>query len=701
MEFTLYGKKISYSQGIENYNVMYSEFQKYMRDIRNGYVEAYYEKFSNIGQVVTDDNVFNATYIQKGVEKGIQWLIANGVKKYDTKRFMKEYDESCFKRIDLAFMDVSDAYDSIVDELNEKKEYRAERKANRSRWEGGGYGFEGAVKGAAQAGSLNMASGAAHSIVNLVGNAGSSIAASIQKSNMFKDRKIPESFMTAIVDSIDHIADDFARIMIEEENIEMEIPSCESKKLTDYSTILNNIDGGLITGEEIKEYCLEMIEVLPYYERVYKTLLKYYKDPNNELETLSNHFGLQYVSRFKKSEIEDRLGDIDYFNPAEFQKGQKDFLTFAADYGISQQEYIGRFDNLEKEMSTRRRTVDGMVYDTEEEAEEKRRAITGLIDRISGIEGNDREALRRLMEQVKQMNIKSESKYIAFIDHELEEADVRYRTVAGEVYDTLEEAEIARQEAKDIVKPVFDESFETIEAVEQKKNEIASLKTGRLKGKVNDYLSQIVLLIEKQKSILEQPDCLSYETRCKCAEKYYDMEALYNKSTRVHALTPEFRTYYEDVRERYVTVNGTVCVEGKLADDAYYKWIDHARKYKHYIDEKNAEKKSFFGALKNGVTGLVYKNYEPEYNSLTDNGRLPIPNDQMEEKELTARYRMTAEADVPSFGDSIDKSFGSLTGNLEVEKKSLSAKHLWQETEEFTVDEVESIIGVPVNCSSE
>ena len=86
---------------------------------------------------------------------------------------------------------------------------------------------------------------------------------------------------------------------------------------------------------------------------------------------------------------------------------------------------------------------------------------------------------------------------------------------------------------------------------------------------------------------------------------------------------------------------------------------------------------------------------------VTDNGRLPIPNDQMEEKELTARYRMTAEADVPSFGDSIDKSFGSLTGNLEVEKKSLSAKHLWQETEEFTVDEVESIIGVPVNCSSE
>ena len=41
MEFTLYGKKISYSQGIENYNVMYSEFQKYMCDIRNGYVEAY------------------------------------------------------------------------------------------------------------------------------------------------------------------------------------------------------------------------------------------------------------------------------------------------------------------------------------------------------------------------------------------------------------------------------------------------------------------------------------------------------------------------------------------------------------------------------------------------------------------------------------------------------------------------------------
>ena len=90
-----------------------------------------------------------------------------------------------------AFEKIMTKYESIITDQAEMDAYRTARRQNRGRWEGGGFGVGGALKGAATAGALNMASGAAHGAVNLMGKAVSSISAALEKSSIF-DKEVQE-----------------------------------------------------------------------------------------------------------------------------------------------------------------------------------------------------------------------------------------------------------------------------------------------------------------------------------------------------------------------------------------------------------------------------------------------------------------------------------------------------------------------------
>ena len=97
------------------------------------------------------------------------------------------YDEQCldFSEISEALDTIADKYNDIVAEQEAEEEYRAERKANRGRVVGGGFGVSGAIKGMAAAGAMNAISGMGHGIVNAIGNAGSALSASSSKRALY------------------------------------------------------------------------------------------------------------------------------------------------------------------------------------------------------------------------------------------------------------------------------------------------------------------------------------------------------------------------------------------------------------------------------------------------------------------------------------------------------------------------------------
>lgn len=113
----------------------------------------------------------------------------------------------CEKCIDMtsaynAYDAVANSYNRIVADQEDAKAYRADRKVNRGRFVGGGFGTDGAIKGMVTAGSWNLASGAAHSMVNAVGNIGSSIFASSEKKKLYNSASTKKSLLEGLLDSV-------------------------------------------------------------------------------------------------------------------------------------------------------------------------------------------------------------------------------------------------------------------------------------------------------------------------------------------------------------------------------------------------------------------------------------------------------------------------------------------------------------------
>lgn len=82
--------------------------------------------------------------------------------------------ESAYSSVDY----LRDKFREIQQKVEENKQLRKEIKDDRGRWQGGGFGVGGAIKGAATAGAMNAATGLAYSGAGLVGSAISNLGAS-------------------------------------------------------------------------------------------------------------------------------------------------------------------------------------------------------------------------------------------------------------------------------------------------------------------------------------------------------------------------------------------------------------------------------------------------------------------------------------------------------------------------------------------
>ena len=84
--------------------------------------------------------------------------------------FKKKYNIDVYRYTTCMF----DAYDHAITEANQLAKQRAYERAGRSKWEGGGFGVRGAIKGAAKAGALNAVTGIGRAIGDSVVDSGDS-----------------------------------------------------------------------------------------------------------------------------------------------------------------------------------------------------------------------------------------------------------------------------------------------------------------------------------------------------------------------------------------------------------------------------------------------------------------------------------------------------------------------------------------------
>lgn len=184
--YILFGQTVTFDDAAEHAYSLQVELTQVKADAEDR-LRSWYMKQESIEKVIDGFNGFvNALYREQFVDRLYPRIQTCGI--YDITTDM--YQRRCLSKegAKRALAEVRAQYDAIEEQKNAEEQYRADRKASRERWEGGGFGLGGALKGAATAGALNTVTGLGHDIVNTAGNLSSAAAASSAKSALYRDK---------------------------------------------------------------------------------------------------------------------------------------------------------------------------------------------------------------------------------------------------------------------------------------------------------------------------------------------------------------------------------------------------------------------------------------------------------------------------------------------------------------------------------
>ena len=213
-EYRLFGETVTLSDSAERYIEMLHE-ARIACDRANDDFESWYRKSGDIETVLNNYPKEAQSLISLYALTPLYNRLTSEYNVYDISK--ENYINTCFEqdKIGYAYQEIAESYGAIVDEQEAAAEYRQERKDNRGRWTGGGFGVGGAIKGAATAGAMNMASGMGHSLINAVGNMGSSISASLSKRALYENANTLETLSNGIIEEIFKIFDNHTTLINE------------------------------------------------------------------------------------------------------------------------------------------------------------------------------------------------------------------------------------------------------------------------------------------------------------------------------------------------------------------------------------------------------------------------------------------------------------------------------------------------------
>lgn len=164
MDFQLLGETIALDPNRENYNAYRTMFQEKAKNAVSSFRNLY-KSNTSLEMVIKNSPKQMTQCLQPAISLCVQILIDRGVLSVDEERFINLYPD-ILDPINEAYTKIQDQYAEIVLTEEEKDAYRTARRQNRSKWQGGGFGIDGAIKGAATASMLNAVTGAGNMVFN-------------------------------------------------------------------------------------------------------------------------------------------------------------------------------------------------------------------------------------------------------------------------------------------------------------------------------------------------------------------------------------------------------------------------------------------------------------------------------------------------------------------------------------------------------
>ena len=331
---TLFGQTITFQDPAERFfDLQYAEWTAHSEAKRRFW--NWYDKCGNIETVLHKYEEFTETLVDDLAVKPL----FNDLRKcdiYDVSRdayrnFCVDYEET-----ENALKFVAQKYAAIEEKREADAEYRAARKASRGRWQGGGFGFSGAVKGAAMAGGMNLLSGMGHSVINAVGNAGSSMEASSAMRRLYTQSETREILFDAL-------ADDLANVFFTHIDLVNKYRPGYISEPFDPERAEALFESAKAIANKRCELLIQALSLCPWNAELVRYIFINYPEERRAIRTLAHRFHVDLSAAFEAL-LEKEYPEEDRDSEEAAQRDKAKIRTIMAEYRIEESATLDKLE---------------------------------------------------------------------------------------------------------------------------------------------------------------------------------------------------------------------------------------------------------------------------------------------------------------------------------------------------------------------
>lgn len=288
-EFIVKGISIRFSNVACDRIKVQAVFEISANYIKSQYSNYYIQNIKNYDSAYSVAFETYMKYLLAQIEHGHKYLLEYGVDCYDSdyfrEYFLQKYDlEYSLKDYILAREEVEKVIEQIIS-------MRGLQRSSRSQWSGGGLGFSGAIKGAIQAGMLNIATNTIRSMGDSLTDLRDKEKINQMKEKIFHSKLPYKVLVNSLYDACCELGNVVYSILVKEGILEFH-EWWSSQKLNGKmnNTMELYMEGKYDSKTAIKVFC-ECIENYPYHMHLYRNIYIIAKDTYEEIMDIADFIG--------------------------------------------------------------------------------------------------------------------------------------------------------------------------------------------------------------------------------------------------------------------------------------------------------------------------------------------------------------------------------------------------------------------------
>lgn len=473
-------------------------FYRYAEEAVNTFYTSYHQNIKRLEDLINHAPECFHDAIIPIIQEAHQMLLKRGIYDIDIDTLAKQYiDVSAWFD---AYEAIEDQYQKIMDLEAQKDAYRVSRRQNRGRWQGGGFGLSGAIAGAAKAGAMNMASGAAHMAFNGVAKIGSSIGAEMKCSNIFNNARTYGSLEQGVRSSAVSLAYGYAQCLAEhgDHSILSGFPSANDRQT---AIMMMNNANTLSPHDPKAEIILQQaFQNDPYCDKIYEYLLNHHRNDMDGIRNLASEFYKDHTIDSCCIEIlKNSIAKDDLSTEKSTKQAKQNYLNLLQQLMMTDiLHYLDTLDEKLIHFDKVARTFEGEEYSTREEAAKAKEEAEWIDTLLIDFKKKSLEELRKKRSEIEKRCVtKVKEKRLAKLDKQINKLDRQRRTVDGVEYITEDEAQQAQDEIQWIQEQLKDAANLSLNELKEKHD----LLQNRCRTDVGKtYIKKLEVAISKMES---------------------------------------------------------------------------------------------------------------------------------------------------------------------------------------------------------